>query len=146
MKTKTILIVSGIGVGLGVAYLLYKKLNKSIKLEEELTDLSTLKQKKSKLTLDEKKELFKKANTFTGLDFFGDEQARAKNVILLESLRAIRLSARKIIVQKGLEREFADYVKLNPEQREGLPIPIDEGTIGSKQNRNGVLYLGRGGL
>ena len=57
MKTKTILIVSGIGVGLGVAYLLYKKFNKSIKLEEELTDLSTLKQKKSKLTLDEKKEL-----------------------------------------------------------------------------------------
>ena len=46
MKTKTILIVSGIGVGLGVAYLLYKKFNKSIILEEELTDLSTLKQRK----------------------------------------------------------------------------------------------------
>ena len=109
MKTKTILIVSGIGVGLGVAYLLYKKFNKSIKLEEELTDLSTLKQKKSKLTLDEKKELFKKANTFAGIDFFGDEQARA------------------------------NYVKENPEQREGLPVPIDEGTIGN-------IQIGRGGL
>tara|TARA_B110000902_G_scaffold216666_1_gene249573 strand:- start:655 stop:1074 length:420 start_codon:yes stop_codon:yes gene_type:complete len=139
MKTKTILIVSGIGVGLGVAYLLYKKFNKSIILEEELTDLSTLKQKKSKLTLDEKKELFKKANTFTGLDLFGDEEARAKNVIKLESLRAIRLSARKIIVQKGLEQEFANYVKANPKQREGLPVPIDEGTIGN-------IQIGRGGL
>lgn len=139
MKTKTILIVSGIGVGLGVAYLLYKKFNKSIILEEELTDLSTLKQKKSKLSLDEKKELFKKANTFTGLDLFGDEEARAKNVIKLESLRAIRLSARKIIVQKGLEQEFANYVKANPEQREGLPVPIDEGTIGN-------IQIGRGGL
>lgn len=139
MKIKTILIVSGIGVGLGVAYLLYKKFNKSIILEEELTDLSTLKQKKSKLSLDEKKELFKKANTFAGIDFFGDEEARAKNVIKLESLRAIRLSARKIIVQKGLEQEFANYVKANPEQREGLPIPIDEGTIGN-------IQIGRGGL
>lgn len=126
-------------LGLGLAYLLYKKFNKSVKLEEELTDLSTLKQKKLKLTLDEKIELFKKANTFAGIDFFGDEKARAKNVILLESLRAIRLSARKIIVQKGLEQEFADYVKANPEQREGLPVPMDEGTIGN-------IEIGRGGL
>jgi|TARA_R110000822_G_scaffold18172_1_gene60253 hypothetical protein len=137
MKTKKILIVTMLGLGL--AYFLYKKFNKSIKLEEELTDLSTLKQKKLKLTLDEKIELFKKANTFAGIDFFGDEQARAKNVILLESLRAIRLSARKIIVQKGLEQEFADYVKANPEQREGLPVPMDEGTIGN-------IEIGRGGL
>ena len=137
MKTKTILVVSVIGLGIG--YLLYRNFNKSIKVEEELSDLSKLKQKKSKLTLDEKNELFKKANTFTGLDFFGDEEARAKNVIKLESLRAIRLSARKVIIQKGLEQEFANYVKANPEQREGLPVPIDEGTIGN-------IQIGRGGL
>jgi hypothetical protein len=137
MKTKTILVVSVIGLGIG--YLLYRNFNKSIKVEEELSDLSELKQKKSKLTLDEKNELFKKANTFTGIDFFGDEEARAKNVIKLESLRAIRLSARKVIIQKGLEQEFANYVKANPEQREGLPVPIDEGTIGN-------IEIGRGGL
>lgn len=137
MKTKTILVVSVIGLGIG--YLLYRNFNKPINVEEELSDLSELKQKKSKLTLDEKNELFKKANTFTGIDFFGDEKARAKNVIKLESLRAIRLSARKVIIQKGLEQEFANYVKANPEQREGLPVPIDEGTIGN-------IQIGRGGL
>ena len=38
-----------------------------------------------------------------------------------------------------LEQEFANYVKANPEQREGLPVPIDEGTIGN-------IQIGRGGL